>query len=63
MSRARRKKIPVCFYLDPEQDAALRKLSKATGAPASLYLRRGVEWVLSVANGLSSIRADRRRAR
>ncbi len=37
----------VNVYLDPEQKAALERLTEATRVPWSEYVREGVDWVLA----------------
>ncbi len=43
----RRKRVTIMLYIDPEQKAALAKLSKATRVPQAEYLREGVDMMLA----------------
>jgi hypothetical protein len=45
-SRERLKKSQVSVYVDPEQAAALRELSRRTRVPQQVYLREGLDLVL-----------------
>jgi len=46
-SSDRLKKVLVPVYLEPEQAVALRALSAKTRVPQQVYLREGVEYMLS----------------
>lgn len=41
-----RKKISTTVYLDPEQDAALKRLSAHTRVPVAEYVREGINLAL-----------------
>lgn len=45
-SKLKRIKIPTTVYLEPHQAEALRTLSKITGVPQQVYLRRGIDAIL-----------------
>lgn len=45
-SKLKRIKIPTTVYLEPYQAEALRTLSKLTGVPQQVYLRRGIDVIL-----------------
>jgi hypothetical protein len=45
-SRDRLRKSQVSVYVEPEQAAALRELSKRTRIPQQVFLREGVDLVL-----------------
>ena len=45
-SRERLKKSQVSVYVEPEQAAALRELSRRTRVPQQVYMREGVDMVL-----------------
>jgi predicted DNA-binding protein len=46
MANKRLKKVVISVYVEPEQKAALDKLSKQTRVPTAIYLREGVDLVL-----------------
>ncbi len=46
-SYSRRKRVTLMLYIDPEQKAAVAKLSKTTRVPQAEYLREGVDMMLA----------------
>ncbi len=45
-------KVQTAVYLEPKQAEALRELSKITGVPQQVYLRRGIARILDENLGL-----------